>query len=131
MSRPRTRTRYFHACTVIRRSWYGTCNTLSRHTRVLLCQVAMTGRGSFLQIPLDATQARDNRNGLVKHVYGQASNRGVVLQIAECCASGESTSESSAAGTGRQGWGVHMLILNDVVSAKYLSHCLLTADVDL
>ncbi|CAN0367626.1 unnamed protein product, partial [Scytosiphon promiscuus] len=34
-------------------------------------KVAMTGRGSFLEIPLDATQARDNRNGLVKHVYGQ------------------------------------------------------------
>lgn len=32
----------------------------------------MTGRGSFLEIPLDPTQARDNRNGLVKHVYGQA-----------------------------------------------------------
>lgn len=35
-------------------------------------KVAMTGRGSFLEIPLDPTQARDNRNGLVKHVYGQA-----------------------------------------------------------
>ncbi|CAN0297892.1 unnamed protein product, partial [Hapterophycus canaliculatus] len=37
-------------------------------------KVAMTGRGSFLEIPLDATQARDNRNGLVKHVYGQVFN---------------------------------------------------------
>lgn len=34
-------------------------------------KVAMTGRGSFLEIPLNPTQARDNRNGLVKHVYGQ------------------------------------------------------------
>lgn len=39
-------------------------------------KVAMTGRGSFLEIPLDATQARDNRNGLVKHVYGQVGKRG-------------------------------------------------------
>lgn len=31
----------------------------------------MTGRGSFLEIPLDPTQASDNRNGLVKHIYGQ------------------------------------------------------------
>lgn len=34
-------------------------------------KVAMTGRGSFLEIPLDPTQAADNRNGLVKHIYGQ------------------------------------------------------------
>ncbi|CAM9904042.1 unnamed protein product, partial [Ectocarpus sp. 13 AM-2016] len=37
-------------------------------------KVAMTGRGSFLEIPLNPTQARDNRNGLVKHVYGQVFN---------------------------------------------------------
>ncbi|CAM9745824.1 unnamed protein product [Ascophyllum nodosum] len=34
-------------------------------------KVAMTGRGSFLEIPLNPTQASDNRNGLVKHIYGQ------------------------------------------------------------
>ena len=34
-------------------------------------KVAMTGRGSFLEIPLDPTQAADSRNGLVKHIYGQ------------------------------------------------------------
>ena len=33
----------------------------------------MTGRGSFLEIPLDPTQAKDNRNGLVKHIYGQVN----------------------------------------------------------
>lgn len=36
-------------------------------------KVAMTGRGSFLEIPLNAIQAADNRNGLVKHIYGQVS----------------------------------------------------------
>lgn len=41
-------------------------------TKQICAKVAMTGRGSFLEIPLDSTQARDNRNGLVKHVYGQA-----------------------------------------------------------
>lgn len=34
----------------------------------------MTGRGSFLEIPLDPTQAKDNRNGLVKHIYGQVNH---------------------------------------------------------
>ena len=38
-------------------------------------KVAMTGRGSFLEIPLDPTQAADNRNGLVKHIYGQVRAR--------------------------------------------------------
>lgn len=42
-------------------------------------KVAMTGRGSFLEIPLDPTQAADNRNGLVKHIYGQVCARFVLL----------------------------------------------------
>lgn len=42
-------------------------------------KVAMTGRGSFLEIPLNATQAADNRNGLVKHIYGQVDMGGVWL----------------------------------------------------
>lgn len=40
---------------------------------LLTVKVAMTGRGSFLEIPLDPTQAKDNRNGLVKHIYGQVN----------------------------------------------------------
>eukprot|EP00904_Undaria_pinnatifida_P004940 jgi/Undpi1/1576/HiC_scaffold_11.g04966.m1 len=45
-----------------------------RLTSSLRKKVAMTGRGSFLEIPLDPTQAKDNRNGLVKHIYGQVFN---------------------------------------------------------
>lgn len=44
-------------------------------------QVAMTGRGSFLEIPLDPTQAKDNRNGLVKHIYGQVVHCSHVLYL--------------------------------------------------